>query len=100
MNNKKNIVRIYNIVVVTILVLGAIYVCSRLIHIGGEYTDNAMAHRNLTPVNTRVQGFIKEIRFSEFGFVHKGDTLVVIEDAEYRLALAQAESNVKGCEER
>jgi membrane fusion protein (multidrug efflux system) len=43
-----------------------------------------------------VPGFIKEIRFDEFQFVHKGDTLVVIEDAEFRLALAQAEAGVKG----
>jgi len=55
-----------------------------------------MVHRHLSPVNTRVPGFIKEIRFDEFQFVHKGDTLVVIEDAEFRLALAQAEAGVKG----
>jgi multidrug efflux pump subunit AcrA (membrane-fusion protein) len=55
-----------------------------------------MVHRHLSPVNTRAPGFIKEIRFDEFQFVHKGDTLVVIEDAEFRLALAQAEAGVKG----
>jgi len=43
-----------------------------------------------------VQGFIKEIRFAEFQYVHQGDTLVVLEDAEFRLALAQAEASVKG----
>lgn len=97
MNKRKQVLRAYNIVVVALLVLGAIYACSRFIHLGStEYTDNAMVHRNLTPVNTRVQGFIKEVRFSEFQYVHKGDTLVVLEDAEYRLALAQAEAGVKG----
>lgn len=60
-----------------------------------EYTDNAMVNRNITPINTRVQGFVKEIRFKEFQHVHKGDTLVIIEDAEYRLALAQAEAGVR-----
>jgi|LAHS01.1.fsa_nt_gb membrane fusion protein (multidrug efflux system) len=97
MNKKKQIVRAYNLVVISLLVLGAIYVVSRFVHLGTvEYTDNAMVHRNLTPVNTRVQGFIKEIRFNEFQYVHRGDTLVVIEDAEYRLALAQAAAGVKG----
>ena len=97
MNKRKQVVRVYNIIVVALLVLGAIYVCSRFVHLGTvEYTDNAMVHRNLTPVNTRVQGFVKEIRFHEFQYVHRGDTLVVLEDAEYRLALAQAEANVKG----
>ncbi len=97
MNKKKQILRAYNLVVIALLVLGAIYVCSRFVHLGSvEYTDNAMVHRNLTPVNTRVLGFIKEIRFTEFQHVKKGDTLVIIDDAEYRLALAQAEGGLKG----
>ena len=97
MNKKKQILRAYNIAVIALLVLGVIYVCSRFVHLGSaEFTDNAMVHRNLTPVNTRVQGFIKEIRFNEFQHVKKGDTLVVIDDAEYRLALAQAEAGLKG----
>lgn len=97
MNKKKQILRAYNIVVIALLVLGAIYVCSRFVHLGSvEYTDNAMVHRNQTPVNTRVLGFIKEIRFTEFQHVKKGDTLVIIDDAEYRLALAQAEAGLKG----
>jgi membrane fusion protein (multidrug efflux system) len=97
MNKKKQVLKVYNIVVIALLLLGAVYVCSRFIHLGSlEYTDNAMVHRNLVPVNTRVQGFIKEIRFKEFQYVHQGDTLAIIEDAEYRLALAQAEAGVKG----
>lgn len=41
----------------------------------------------------RVQGSIKEIRFEEFQPVQKGDTLVLIEDSEYRLRLAQAKAD-------
>lgn len=97
MNKRKQILRAYNILVIVLLVLGVLYVCSRFVHLGSkEYTDNAMVHRNLTPVNTRVQGFIKEIRFKEFQKVKKGDTLVILEDAEFRLALAQAEASLRG----
>ncbi|MBM6993551.1 MAG: HlyD family secretion protein [Prevotella sp.] len=96
MNKKKQALRAYNLIVIALLVIGAIYVCSRFIHFGSAYTDNAMVHRNVIPVNTRVSGFIKEIRFKEFQHVRKGDTLVIIDDAEFRLALAQAEANVKG----
>lgn len=49
--------------------------------------------QHLTPVNTRVQGFIKKIYFEEYQKVKKGDTLVVIEDIEYRLKVAQAEAD-------
>jgi len=94
--NKKQIVRTYNVIVIALLAAGVVYACSRFVHLGGEFTDNAMVHRNLHPVNTRVPGFIKEIRFTEFQYVHKGDTLVVIDDAEFRLALAQAEAGLKG----
>ena len=97
MDKRKHALRAYNIIVIALLCIGLIYVCSRFVHLGTvEYTDNAMVNRNITPINTRVQGFIKEIRFKEFQHVHKGDTLVIIEDAEYRLALAQAEAGVKG----
>ena len=97
MNKRKQVLRIYNIIVIALLACGVIFVCSRFIHLGStEYTDNAMVHRNLIPLNTRVPGFIKEIRFNEFQYVHKGDTLVIIEDAEFRLALAQAEAGMKG----
>ena len=97
MNKRKQVLRAYNIFVIALLILGLAYVCSRFIHFGNkEYTDNAMVHRNMTPVNTRVQGFIKEVRFHEFQYVHKGDTLVILEDAEYRLALAQAEASLRG----
>lgn len=59
-----------------------------------EFTDNAHIEQHITPVNVRVPGYIKEIRFEEYTKVHKGDTLVIIEDAEFRLALAQARAGL------
>ena len=86
---------VYNIVVIALLVIGMAYVCSRFIHLGNvEYTDNAQVKQHITPVNTRVQGFIKKIYFDEYKPIHKGDTLLVIEDAEFRLRLAQAEADL------
>lgn len=88
-NTKK---RIYNTVVIALIVAGLAYVCSRFVHPGVEYTDNAQVGRHITPVNSRVQGFVKKVCFEEYQTVHKGDTLVIIEDAEFRLRLAQAEA--------
>lgn len=86
---------IYNTVVIILLIAGAAYFCSRFIHPGNvEYTDNAQVRQQITPVNTRVQGFIKKIYFEEYKPVHKGDTLLVIEDTEFRLRLAQAEADL------
>lgn len=86
--------QIYNTVVIALLAVGLVYVCSRFIHLGVEYTDNAQVRQHITPVNTRVQGFIKKICFEEYQPVRKGDTLLVIEDTEFRLRLAQAEADL------
>lgn len=86
---------IYNIIILCFLVGGLVYVCSRFIHLGNvEYTDNAQVRQHITPVNTRVQGFIKKICFEEFQPVKKGDTLLIIEDAEFKLRVAQAEADL------
>ena len=85
---------IYNIVAVAVICCGVAWVCARFVHLGRvEYTDNAQVRQLIVPVNSRIQGFIREIRFDEYQPVHKGDTLVLIEDAEFRYRLAQAEAD-------
>ena len=94
--DKKLLRTIYNICVLILLVIGAWLVVNHFVHFGdGEFTANATVQQHITPVNTRVGGFTKEIRFNEYQPVHKGDTLVIIEDSEFRLQLAQAEANLQ-----
>ena len=91
---------VYNTVVIVLIAVGAIVVILNFSHFGNvEFTDNARVRQHITPQNTRVQGFIKEVRFEEFQKVKKGDTLVVIEDTEFRLRLAQAEADLARVEE-
>ncbi len=92
---KKTKKLIYNIIA-CILLLGAIcWVCVKFMHLGDvEFTENAQVKQLIVPVNSRVQGYIKEIRFDEYTKVSKGDTLVIIEDTEYRYMVAQAEANL------
>lgn len=86
---------IYNFIVFALLLGGCWLVVDHFLHFGeGEFTDNATVQQHITPVNTRVGGFIKEIRFSEFQPVRRGDTLVVIENQEFRLRLAQAQADL------
>ena len=63
--NKKIVKRLYNVVVI-LLLAGAVTWCfSHFVHGSNvEYTDDAQVCRHITPINTRVQGFIKEIRFT------------------------------------
>lgn len=60
--------------IVTILVIAcaAFWVGSKFIHLGNvEFTDNAQVQQQIVPVNSRVQGYIKEIRFKEYEPVKK-----------------------------
>lgn len=64
----KTILRVtYNAIIFLLLAGGAYLVIDHFVHFGNvEFTDNATVRQHITPVNTRVQGFIKEIRFEEF----------------------------------
>lgn len=87
---------IYNVVVVALILCGIVWVASRFVHLGRvEYTDNAQIRQLIVPVNSRVQGFVQRICFDEYQTVHKGDTLALIEDTEYRYRLAQAEADYR-----
>lgn len=79
------------LIALAVVAVAALYVSSKFVHWGDvEFTDNAQVRRQIVPVNTRVQGYIKEIRFKEYEQVRKGDTLVIIDDADLRLNVARA----------
>lgn len=82
------------VITLTVIVCAGLWVASRFIHMGNvEFTDNAQIQRQIVPVNSRVQGYIKEIRFKEYQFVNKGDTLVIIDDSDLRLGVARARAD-------
>lgn len=88
--------RIYNIAVGALLLAGTGWICSRFVHLGRvEYTDNAQVKQLIVPVNSRIQGFVQQIRFDEYQPVRRGDTLALIEDTEFRYRLAQAEADYR-----
>lgn len=79
------------IITTAIVATAAVWIGGKFIHLGNvEFTDNAQVQRQIVPVNSRVQGYIKEIRFKEYEKVRKGDTLVIIDDADMRLNVARA----------
>ena len=86
---------IVNTIVIVLLFVGIGWIASTFIHVGGAWTENAQTRRDIVTLSARVPGFIKEVRFEGFQKVSKGDTLVLIEDSEYRLHVAQAEANLE-----
>lgn len=82
------------IISLAVIAIAAMWVGSKFVHLGNvEFTDNAQICQQIVPVNSRVQGYIKEIRFKEYEKVKKGDTLVVIDDSDLRLNLARARAD-------
>ncbi|ANH82553.1 hemolysin D [Niabella ginsenosidivorans] len=86
---------IYNIIYGLILTALIVWGLITYFHINDKvYTDDAQVEENVNPVNARISGYLKEIRFEEHQPVKKGDTLAVIDDAEYRIQLDKAVANL------
>ena len=93
MNHRSKKILSY-VITLIVIVAAALWVGGKLMHIGNvEFTDNAQVKQQIVPVNSRVQGYVKEVRFKEYEPVRKGDTLVVIDDADMRLRVAQARAD-------
>jgi membrane fusion protein (multidrug efflux system) len=59
-----------------------------------ETTDDAYVEGHLVPVLTRVNGYVTKVNGDENQHVREGDTIVVIDDAEYRAKVAQARADL------
>ncbi|WP_185216244.1 HlyD family secretion protein [Sphingobacterium mizutaii] len=86
-------IKIYSINILSVLiVLAAIGwgILSYLQLNNSVFTEDAQIDGHINPVSTKVTGYIKEIRFQEHQTVHKGDTLVVLENDEYKIQVENA----------
>jgi membrane fusion protein (multidrug efflux system) len=57
-----------------------------------ESTDDAQIEGNISPILPRISGYVNDIRFEDNQNVHKGDTLVVLDDRDLRIKVMQAEA--------
>ncbi|WP_353150638.1 HlyD family secretion protein [Chryseobacterium sp.] len=99
-NEKKTIsgkFRIILNVLAVILLAGLVFWgLAVFFHIGdNEFTEDAQVEEYVSPVSTKVAGYLKEIRFDEHQQVRKGDTLAIIDDREYKIQLMQAQAALK-----
>lgn len=65
-----------------------------------EYTNDAQVQEYVNPVISRAGGFIVAVRFEENQFVHRGDTLLLIDNREYVIQQAQTEASIQREEAR
>lgn len=59
-----------------------------------EETNDAQVEQYITPIMSRVSGYVKEVRFEENQFVNEGDTLLVLDEREYKALLDMAAADL------
>lgn len=57
-----------------------------------EETDDAQIASNMAPVVSKISGYVKEVKVKDNQLVHKGDTLVVLDNRDQTVLLHQAEA--------
>ena len=82
---------IMRVVVLALLGFGVRRYVYGLSHVS---TDNAQVDGHIIPILPKVGGFVAEVRVDENQRVKGGDTLVVLDDRDYKVRLAQAEADL------
>ena len=91
--NKKDKVRKVTNYLLTFVAVTLVFsiVSDRLIPI----TDNARVKGYIVPIKPEVSGKVLDIRVQPNQLVEQGDVLAVLDDSDYRIAVAQAEQNLE-----
>ncbi len=79
------------VVALVLLVLGARALWYARTHVS---TDDAQVDGHITPVLARIGGFVEQVRVQDNQWVKGGDTLVVLDDRDYRAKLAQTDADL------
>lgn len=85
------------VVLVVALIWGAWYFLTQS---GRVHTDNAYVGADSAVVTALVSGPVKEVRVAGTQAVKKGDILVILDDADAKLALADAEAALRQARQR
>lgn len=98
LSTRRKALRILGIVVVTIAAIWGVWYF--LTQAGRVSTDNAYVGADSATVTALVSGPVKEVRVSGTQAVKKGDILVILDDADQRIALADAEAALRQARQR
>ncbi|ACU06452.1 MULTISPECIES: HlyD family secretion protein [Pedobacter] len=92
---KKN--KVIPIILGVLIILGAIFGTKEYLYYSKHVdTDDAQIDGDISPVVSRVGGYVQEINFEENTHVTEGQVLVKLDDRDYKLKLEQALAGQKG----
>jgi membrane fusion protein, multidrug efflux system len=85
--------KVFLIILIALVVAGTWFGITKWRHAQQHAeTDDAQIAANISPIISRISGYVKEVRVSDNQKVNKGDTLIVIDDRDMRVKLEQAEA--------
>lgn len=88
--------RVASLFGIIILVCGIVKIATIFLDYKNTETSNdAQIEQYISPVNLRASGYIKKVCFTEHQSVKKGDTLLILDDREYRIRVMEAEAALK-----
>ncbi|ANI87993.1 secretion protein HlyD [Arachidicoccus ginsenosidimutans] len=86
---------IFGILVIAGIIFGIVTYLHSQKH---QETDDAQISSDISPVIPRVAGYIKEVHVKDHQYVHKGDTLVVLDERDLKIALENAQAALTSAE--
>ena len=78
------------VVIIIALILAGLYLIKEMQYVS---TDDAYVETTMVNVSPKVSGQIKEVYITDNQFVKQGDLVAIIDDADYKVRLAQADAN-------
>src|SRR5690606_480210 len=82
---------VFFIILIIMIIGGAYFGISKYIHSRHhEETDDAQVEANVSPVISKISGYVSEVKVRDNQFVNKGDTLIILDKRDLTLALEQA----------
>ena len=84
---------VFMIILAVLVIGGGWFGISKYMHsLHHEETDDAQVSADISPVIPRISGYVTEVRVDDNQWVKKGDTLLVLDDRDFKIKLEQAEA--------
>lgn len=94
---KKKTNKVIPIVLGTLILIGSVFGVKEYLYFSKHVdTDDAQIDGDISPVVSRVGGYVKDIQFEENTLVKEGQLLVKLDDSDYKVKLEQAEAGQQG----
>lgn len=93
---KKSRKKLAPVILAVVLIAGAFFGIREYLFLRHyATTDDAQVNGDISPVVARVGGYVEKILFKDNQYVNAGDTLVILDDRDYRIKLEQARAALR-----